>query len=130
MSVLQDSTRQSKGLPSSHYLIIGIILREPLMDEWNSDEPPSRLSNDHLERSFVRTTGGRAGVRCKARSSILCARTYFSTTIFLSNFSLKLPLFYRKRKKKKKKEKEWADRRGRLRKTSGPRIKRAIVISP
>lgn len=103
-----NTARQSKGLPSSHYLIIGIILKEPLMDERNSDEPPSRLSNDHLERrSFVRRTSGGERMCVARREARFFVRTIISRgrRIFLPNFSLKLSLFYRKRKKKKKEKK-------------------------
>lgn len=128
MSVLEEETRvntarQSKGLPISHYLIIGVILRATY-GRGDSDVPPSRLSNDHLERdgSFVRTTGIRqAG--CKERSlESLCTHLLLSMAIFLPNFSLKLPRFCRKRERKKEKKKEWTAVEERLKKdlrTSG-----------
>lgn len=106
-----NTARQSKGLPSSHYLIIGVILRATY-GRVDSDESPSRLSNDHLERkSFVRTTDGRVQkVRCETKLHSLCAHTYFSTAILLPNFS-NYRCFVAKGRRKGKK---WADSGGRL----------------
>lgn len=71
-----NTARQSKGLPSSHYLIIGVILRATY-GRADSDESPSRLSNDHPEREEIfcaddRRAGERDALRGEASFS-LCA---------------------------------------------------------
>lgn len=70
-----NTARQSKGLPSSHYLIIGVILnrsKSHLQTGIVTSRRVGVLSNDLLEerRSFVRTTVGGQGYDARARRTI------------------------------------------------------------
>lgn len=74
-----NTARQSKGLPSSHYLIIGIILnccKSHLQTGIVTSHRLGMLSNDLLEKEdpLYAHDGGRAKIRYACKTSDLILR--------------------------------------------------------
>lgn len=80
-----NTARQSKDLPSSYYLIIGVILnrcKSHLQTEIVTSRRLGMLSNDLLGRAdplCARRDGGRARIRCACKTSdLILLHTRFS----------------------------------------------------